>query len=126
MKTLLLIAVMVMSGAAFAGEGRWSDEPIPGWDCGPVFLHLLVAVPIISGESCSQREYCSMENMPLLQQTQIPISNSIRKMSPNRVFDNAFEVVRSDAQIKRRYGDPIKGYGRDHGGHREGRRNFIE
>ncbi|CAB9496953.1 membrane translocase subunit Tim21 [Seminavis robusta] len=48
------------------------------------------------------------------------------KMSPNRVFDKALEVVRNNSEVKRRYGDPIKGYGRDHGGHREGRRNFIE
>ena len=47
-------------------------------------------------------------------------------MSPNSVFDGAFEIVRNDPQVKRRYGEPIKGYGRDHGGHREGRRNFIE
>jgi mitochondrial import inner membrane translocase subunit TIM21 len=47
-------------------------------------------------------------------------------MSPNRVFDTALDVVRNDEQVKHRYGEPIKGYGRDHGGHREGRRNFIE
>ena len=48
------------------------------------------------------------------------------KMSPNRVFDRSFEAVRSDPEIQRRYGDALKAYGRDHGGHREGRRNFIE
>jgi hypothetical protein len=48
------------------------------------------------------------------------------KMSPNRVFDKAFEVVRQDPQIKQRFGDSLKAYGRDHGGHREGRRNFVE
>ena len=47
-------------------------------------------------------------------------------MSPNRVFDRSFEVVRNDPEVKRRYGDSLKAYGRDHGGHREGRRNFIE
>lgn len=47
-------------------------------------------------------------------------------MSPNRIFDRSFEVVRSNPDIQRRYGDSIKAYGRDHGGHREGRRNFIE
>jgi mitochondrial import inner membrane translocase subunit TIM21 len=35
------------------------------------------------------------------------------KMSPNQ-------------DVKHRFGEPLKGYGRDHGGHREGRRNFIE
>lgn len=48
------------------------------------------------------------------------------RMSPNSVFNKSLEVVKNDPQVKRRYGEPIKGYGRDHGGHREGRRNFIE
>jgi len=48
------------------------------------------------------------------------------KMSPNTVFDNAIASVRQDPAMKRIYGDSLKFYGRDHGGHREGRRNFIE
>lgn len=48
------------------------------------------------------------------------------KMSPNSVFDKAFDVVRRNDEVKRRFGEPLKAYGRDHGGHREGRRNFIE
>jgi len=48
------------------------------------------------------------------------------KMSPNTVFDNAIDSVRQDPMMKRIYGDSLKFYGRDHGGHREGRRNFIE
>jgi import inner membrane translocase subunit TIM21 len=51
---------------------------------------------------------------------------SCRKMSPNRVFDRSFDVLRKDPEIIRRYGDSIKAYGRDHGGKREGRRNFVE
>jgi mitochondrial import inner membrane translocase subunit TIM21 len=51
-------------------------------------------------------------------------SNS--KMSPNSIFDRSFDIVRKDPDVLRRYGETIKGYGRDHGGHREGRRNFIE
>jgi hypothetical protein len=47
-------------------------------------------------------------------------------MSPNRVFDRSFDIVRKDPEVLRRYGDNVKAYGRDHGGHREGRRNFIE
>lgn len=47
-------------------------------------------------------------------------------MSPNQVFDHAFDVVRNDPEVQRRFGEPLKGYGRDHGGHREGRRNFVE
>lgn len=49
-----------------------------------------------------------------------------RKMSPNRAFDRSFEIIKNDPEVKRRYGDSLKAYGRDHGGHREGRRNFIE
>jgi len=48
------------------------------------------------------------------------------KMSPNVVFDKATKVIRENGEIGRRFGEPIKVYGRDHGGHREGRRNFIE
>eukprot|EP00631_Chrysoreinhardia_giraudii_P003674 CAMPEP_0197419344 /NCGR_PEP_ID=MMETSP1170-20131217/4861_1 /TAXON_ID=54406 /ORGANISM="Sarcinochrysis sp, Strain CCMP770" /LENGTH=165 /DNA_ID=CAMNT_0042946439 /DNA_START=17 /DNA_END=514 /DNA_ORIENTATION=+ len=48
------------------------------------------------------------------------------KLSPNSIFDNALEVVRSDESVRRLYGEPLKGYGADRGGYREGRRNFIE
>ena len=48
------------------------------------------------------------------------------KMSPNSVFDTAFEKIRHHPEILQRFGEPLKAYGRDHGGHREGRRNFIE
>mmetsp|Transcript_24297 Transcript_24297/g.59505 ORF Transcript_24297/g.59505 Transcript_24297/m.59505 type:complete len:249 (+) Transcript_24297:41-787(+) len=48
------------------------------------------------------------------------------KMSPNSVFNSSSAIIRENAQVKRVYGDKIKFYGKDHGGHREGRRNFIE
>jgi import inner membrane translocase subunit TIM21 len=48
------------------------------------------------------------------------------KMSPNTVFNGASKKVREHPQVRRQYGDSLKFYGRDHGGHREGRRNFIE
>ena len=48
------------------------------------------------------------------------------KMSPNSVFNGATSIIRDNAQVKRVYGDKLKFYGKDHGGHREGRRNFIE
>jgi len=48
------------------------------------------------------------------------------KMSPNSVFNQAFEVVRNHSEITARLGTPIKGYGRDYGSSREGRRNFID
>jgi len=47
-------------------------------------------------------------------------------MSPNSVFSRASTLVLNSAEVKRRFGEPMKAYGRDHGGHREGRRNFIE
>ena len=34
--------------------------------------------------------------------------------------------MRQNEEVKRRFGDSFIPYGRDHGGHREGRRNFIE
>lgn len=48
------------------------------------------------------------------------------KMSPNSVFNGASAKVREDPQVRRQYGEAMKFYGKDHGGHREGRRNFIE
>lgn len=48
------------------------------------------------------------------------------KMSPNTIFDNAFAKIQADDRLKRRFGEKLKAYGRDHGGKREGRRNFIE
>ena len=34
--------------------------------------------------------------------------------------------MRQNEEVKRRFGDSFIPYGRDHGGHREGRQNFIE
>jgi len=48
------------------------------------------------------------------------------KMSPNSVFNSSFEIVRNHTDVTKRFGSPLKAYGRDHGGHREGRRNFVE
>eukprot|EP00585_Thalassiosira_rotula_P008165 CAMPEP_0196143626 /NCGR_PEP_ID=MMETSP0910-20130528/13632_1 /TAXON_ID=49265 /ORGANISM="Thalassiosira rotula, Strain GSO102" /LENGTH=268 /DNA_ID=CAMNT_0041405109 /DNA_START=122 /DNA_END=928 /DNA_ORIENTATION=+ len=48
------------------------------------------------------------------------------KMSPNAIFDRASAVLHDNEDVKRRFGPSFKTYGRDHGGHREGRRNFIE
>lgn len=48
------------------------------------------------------------------------------KMSPNAIFDRASSEIHKNAEVKRRFGDSFKTFGRDHGGHREGRRNFIE
>lgn len=48
------------------------------------------------------------------------------KMSPNSVFNGAGAVIKENSQVKLKYGENLKFYGKDHGGHREGRRNFIE
>jgi import inner membrane translocase subunit TIM21 len=48
------------------------------------------------------------------------------KMSPNTVFNNAHSIIQKNLDVTYRFGEPIKTFGRDHGGHREGRRNFIE
>jgi import inner membrane translocase subunit TIM21 len=48
------------------------------------------------------------------------------KMSPNSAFNSAASLIRKHPQVLRQYGESIKVYGRDHGGHREGRRNFVE
>lgn len=48
------------------------------------------------------------------------------RMNPNSLFNEAVDEITNNDQIRSRLGMPIRGYGRDHGGHREGRRNFIE
>ena len=48
------------------------------------------------------------------------------KMSPNSVFNGASKVIKEHSQVTMKYGQTLKFYGKDHGGHREGRRNFIE
>ena len=53
-------------------------------------------------------------------------SVAFSKMSPNSVFNRAMDKVRENHEVTSRFGTPIKGYGRDHGGKRVGRRNFIE
>ena len=47
-------------------------------------------------------------------------------MSPNAVFDEAFNQVRKNDEVVAMFGEPLKAYGVDHGGKREGRRNFIQ
>ena len=48
------------------------------------------------------------------------------KLSPNGVFDDAFEFVRNHSEVTARLGTPVKGYGQDLGSSREGRRNFVQ
>lgn len=49
-----------------------------------------------------------------------------RRMSPNSLFNEAFDRVQSHPDVTARIGSPVKGYGKDHGGRRAGRRNFVE
>ncbi|KDO33397.1 hypothetical protein SPRG_02204 [Saprolegnia parasitica CBS 223.65] len=48
------------------------------------------------------------------------------RMSPNSLFSEASDIVLQNDMVLQRLGAPIRCYGRDHGGHKEGRRNFIE
>lgn len=66
--------------------------------------------------------FCS----PLFFIRHVPLVVATSKMSPNTVFSRALDQVRNHHEVTSRFGTPIKGYGRDHGGKREGRRNFIE
>jgi import inner membrane translocase subunit TIM21 len=47
-------------------------------------------------------------------------------MSPNTVMDEAFSQLQRNERVIQIFGEPLKAYGQDHGGHKEGRRNFIE
>ncbi|KAL0582998.1 hypothetical protein ABG067_007058 [Albugo candida] len=48
------------------------------------------------------------------------------RMSPNGLFSETLEFVSNNTDVTSRIGLPVHGYGHDHGGHREGRRNRIE
>nr|CCA21536.1 transmembrane protein putative [Albugo laibachii Nc14] len=48
------------------------------------------------------------------------------RMSPNGLFSETLAIVSSNTDVTSRIGLPVHGYGHDHGGHREGRRNRIE
>ncbi|GLE01447.1 hypothetical protein PINS_up010277 [Pythium insidiosum] len=48
------------------------------------------------------------------------------RMSPNGLFGESLDIVSENTDVTSRLGMPIHGYGHDHGGHREGRRNRVE
>ncbi|KAF4321062.1 hypothetical protein JM18_004611 [Phytophthora kernoviae] len=48
------------------------------------------------------------------------------RMSPNGLFSESLDFLSENTDVTSRLGLPIHGYGHDHGGHREGRRNRIE
>jgi len=47
-------------------------------------------------------------------------------MSPNSVFNAAFEEIRKKPEVISRIGDNLKAYGGDYSRRKEGRRNFVE
>jgi len=47
-------------------------------------------------------------------------------LSPTVIMDKAFDKCQQFSEVGQRLGKPLKAYGRDHGGHREGRRNVVE
>jgi hypothetical protein len=48
------------------------------------------------------------------------------RMSPNHLYNSAFELVRYDEDILRVAGDGMKAYGKEVGGSSKGRRNHVE
>lgn len=48
------------------------------------------------------------------------------RMNPNSLFSEAADEVMQNPELATLLGSPLKTYGRDHRGHKEGRRNFIE
>jgi import inner membrane translocase subunit TIM21 len=47
------------------------------------------------------------------------------KMSPNALFDGAMAKIRTNKEVKWRFGENFKTYGRDHGGHRNCSNKFT-
>ena len=48
------------------------------------------------------------------------------KLSANTIFSHAFDAVKENPEVTMRLGSPLKAFGHDHGGRREGRRNIID
>lgn len=48
------------------------------------------------------------------------------RLSPNGLFSETLDMLAENTDVTTRLGMPVHGYGHDHGGHREGRRNRIE
>ena len=47
-------------------------------------------------------------------------------MGPSKLFNSSFDRLREDIDLGRRFGTPMKAFGRDGNRRSEGRRNFIE
>jgi hypothetical protein len=48
------------------------------------------------------------------------------KLSANTIFSHAFDACKEHPDVTMRLGRPLKAFGHDHGGRREGRRNFVD
>ncbi|TMW61557.1 hypothetical protein Poli38472_012748 [Pythium oligandrum] len=48
------------------------------------------------------------------------------RMSPNGLFSESLDLLSENTDVTSRLGMPVHGYGHDHGGRREGRRNRVE
>jgi len=48
------------------------------------------------------------------------------RMSPNTIFNSAHDLLKGHLEVTNHYGDPLKAYGMDNHGGKEGRRNHIE
>mmetsp|Transcript_40760 Transcript_40760/g.127559 ORF Transcript_40760/g.127559 Transcript_40760/m.127559 type:complete len:139 (-) Transcript_40760:132-548(-) len=47
-------------------------------------------------------------------------------MNPYSVFNRALDDVKADLHVSSKFGEPIKGFGKDGGDRREGRRRYID
>mmetsp|Transcript_40765 Transcript_40765/g.127566 ORF Transcript_40765/g.127566 Transcript_40765/m.127566 type:complete len:283 (-) Transcript_40765:287-1135(-) len=48
------------------------------------------------------------------------------RMNPYSVFNRALDDVKADLHVSSKFGEPIKGFGKDGGDRREGRRRYID
>ncbi len=48
------------------------------------------------------------------------------KTSAQSVFGESLKIVQANTDVQNLVGSTMKGYGKDHGGKRAGRRNFID
>mmetsp|Transcript_11032 Transcript_11032/g.41193 ORF Transcript_11032/g.41193 Transcript_11032/m.41193 type:complete len:218 (-) Transcript_11032:279-932(-) len=48
------------------------------------------------------------------------------RMNPYSIFNRALEDVKGDLHVTSKFGEPIKGFGKDSGDRREGRRRYLE
>jgi len=107
----------------------WVRDSSSGLEC--LLLHLCVHITLVSSWGLMERcinnaSTCLLTPSYILYFVSSGKELIPTKMSPNTVFDKATDIIRQNREVQQRFGEAFKTYGRDHGGHREGRRNFIE